>query len=1587
MKHALRNLAAMLAATATLCMGLAAPAYADEADGTQQQAQAGQAAVQADPSPQSQADTRPRGTGDPTAPDVNIHDMLDSDAAYVSRLRLTGMVTGTAPFDADDARGDDSGPDNPIVRSFDTVAYNYEYTVTPDDTMTYYRRARVGFRFELPYPKSMVTFDPDSMGWVDTTKGFEPKSTIETINGVRTQVFTCYRLLEPTSSSPTTVPGTSSINLAVKVAGAPNGYRFHPIVKAWAQPNDRQHRTAQDTPKDVTVSAKMGLNLTVGNLSRRSQGRFDFSADGTAVNHEKGRVRGLAYGLTMNLTTRNHDLSKGLKGLEMPQGPISFDVKLSNVFNDEGSAARHPAERKWQPLLWNWGPVSAGQQTIRYPTRNIYDWDFRGTPLIRQGQQPWAITQTMGDDGVTLHVTVNDWMGDPLQFAKLDRNDKFGDRACSGVWMDGGCNAWQVGALSTQLFTIIVPTYEGDTSVAKYYGGRDQTLNLAVSDANMNATSLTGDRLPTAADNSNQTTTSDDRLAATEVVRSSGSFIQRILYTSCDGDSTGTCTSGMDGLNWTHDWQDSTDSGLQGQRANIGMQPSFYQPVSGLPVGIMGLAKIDPTVMQFTPQHMKHSSWKSWGDITRDTPPPTVYYATKKDGTAWVSDDEQRKAGIGDLDYWNSMGEAGKHGTIVAALFVSNDAAASRDNTARLDYFARFNAKIRDDAPVGAVGQITGVTVAWKRSDVERLAGLDPETASDKAWADWAAKQDFLRLFRNGTRPSMYYDGSNYEKAVYDENGYADGGTGGNNRGDSLLVVGENPRIGVTISQTAASGGVKSIYDLDKEQRIVDWRVSLNATTGRNGSGDDYTTDLYATVTLPRGLAYVSGSSHLDGTYTEHTPEQGIVSGGTRVEPQAVANADGTTTLKWTVNGVRADGSTRNLRFSTMIGNAADPDHDARNNDSYMVEASIMSKRNKAKPDKGAGTIASATIKVSRTHASALATRANPLLNDIASPLGFSNMLANFSNDAKPDPYAVDVMPYTGSGSPSKYEGSYALTGLKATGANGADLGDAAFWFTTDTRYRTMDAVKITRQQVESWHKAVFDPTTGVVTIPAGYGRPVAWGFTAPGLPANARIDFTMTLTPAGNKSGSMYVNRWADGDNKVDAVTQAVEREASGIAWYDYAHDGIRQTTDMLLPGVHVTLTDADGNAVRSLNGGDLTTLTGRDGSWRLTGIPAGQGYRLRFTPADGTDWRKLAVTVKDAKDASEANDSDTDPETDANGLTAGVITLNEFPAAGDMTSVLYSDPNEDHGLTGRLSPETPVMLTASKSLAGRPGNKWLDGESYTANITAVGKAPADALPKTVTFTNGKPVALNVRTDSFALPGTYRYEVRESKGTRGGVTYDTAVWTITVTVTDDPATLKRHITATAATGGRTGTAIVFRNTYTPADIPVTLNASKKLIGPGSQDVKPVAGRYTFQLLDADGSLLQSATNKADGSITFQPIRFTAKDLDGRQSVSRDYLIVEKDTCGPTCKADTTVHRAHVTIADADDGRLAATVSYDGKTDAPVFRNTVTPLTTLPLTGGRLDGPMPIAYALLLAGMLAMGTAIHSRRRHGAHCA
>ncbi len=218
MKPGLRKVAALILASATLFgsgASAVSAAYADDTTmGTSTRIQAepdvktttggDEAGTGADEQSGTgaPAQSAPQADAGQAAPDVTVHDMLDTDSATVSRLRLIDRITGTAPFDADNARGDDKDETNDIVRSYDTVTYDYEYTLTPDSTMDYYRRTRVGFRFELPYPKDKVTFDAEKMGWVDHTPGYEPKLTTETIDGTVTQVYTCYRLLEPTSQSP-----------------------------------------------------------------------------------------------------------------------------------------------------------------------------------------------------------------------------------------------------------------------------------------------------------------------------------------------------------------------------------------------------------------------------------------------------------------------------------------------------------------------------------------------------------------------------------------------------------------------------------------------------------------------------------------------------------------------------------------------------------------------------------------------------------------------------------------------------------------------------------------------------------------------------------------------------------------------------------------------------------------------------------------------------------------------------------------------------------------------------------------------------------------------------------------------------------------------------------------------------------------------------------------------------------------------------------------------------------------------------------------------------------------------------------------
>lgn len=1503
------------------------------------------------------AQSAPQADTGQAAPDVTVHDMLDTDSAAVSRLRLTDRITGTAPFDKDNERGDDKDENNDIVRSYDTVTYDYEYTLTPDSTMDYYRRTRVGFRFELPYPKDKVTFDAEKMGWVDHTPGYEPKLTTETINGTVTQVYTCYRLLEPTSQSPTVNPGTGSIGLSVAVKGAPHGYRFHPTVKAWpawdaSNPtNTGTHKRAEDTPEDVTVSAKLNLNVRMVNYGNVDRGVFDFSSGAAnAPNRTEGKVTGLGLGIALVTEMRWPDRTKGLKGLEAPSGRITYRLRLSNQYSDDTKiGTKHPMERRWQPLLYDYGHIDnedskygrtfAWMGDLRYQAPGVAD-RADGNDRVARGDT--TITTTTGGQGTDVTVSFDGY--DTSVFPIHNKLNGTHNK-CSTDYMTSDCSTMQVGAIHTDVLQFVTPTSRDGRTVAQYYGNVDQTANITMDDMGLTATGVSGDRLATAEDNSNQAATGDDHAGSAVTVRTPGTYSTRIRYTHWNN-SMSWNDAGTSG-DWTMpDRVNGSDSLIQGSKLRLQIGHNIIINSEGdAEVMGMGLVKLDPNSIEPVDDHpdtqptIPMNVW-TWGARAAKRGNAIPYwYAVKKDGTNWKDYREQRDTKISGLDYYPTLNEAKRHGTIVGMLFEDHNTVDPTGTSFNRTFtpIVALPARILDTARIGTVAPIVAETAYWTRNSLARTANLNAD-ASDAQWQQWSdSLATRLPEYANSVKPDLTYSGDTYRPATFDENGaYQGGDTADTLKGDSLYVAGETPHIAKQVAQTNEAGNAKTVYDLDKEQRTVDWKLTATADTSTTTDGGQYTTDYIITDTLPKGLTYVDGSMTVGGQYSQHTPDKGTVTGGTPVTPTIVVNKDGTTTMTIRVNGARADSGTQTvIHYSTTIGDASDPDHDVRNNDSFTNHASIRSKRNMAPPLAPKAQIADMTVRVSRTRATALATRADPLLNDINRPLGYRNMLGNFSKDEKTDPYAVDVMPYRGLNQ-SNYHGDYVMAGLTVKAGAGASMNGVKVYFTTDQKWRNVDATKITREQVTQWTEATVNATTGKVTIPDGYSKPVAWAFTSPSLPANARYDFSLSIKPTGNKAADSYVNRWADGDNTVDAVTQVVERKVNGVAWFDTNHDGIRQDSDRLLADVNVTLVDGNGGTVTSVDGKPCTATTDRNGHYEIGSIPAGSGFKLRFTPKTGTAWHGQNVTVKNAKDASEATDSDSDREDDSHGnMVAGVITLKPFPALDEMTSAVYEDPNEDHGMSGTLMPATPATFKAVKVLDGRPNGAWTDRDRYVADITALDGAPANAVPSTITFADNRTQTLQINSNAFAKEGVYRYQVRERRGDNPGVAYDSRTWILTVTVTDDLTTFTRRITANTTCDGVQSDAIQFTNTYKAQPVSVRFRARKTLADPDHTGVRLQAGQYEFTCVEdkTGGQVGTAKTNDQRGDVLFDAISYT-------RPGTYDYTIRETPGDRGGVTYDAARHHVRVTVTDNGEGQLLADVKYDGGTAIPEFTNT-----------------------------------------------
>ena len=224
--------------------------------------------------------------------------------------------------------------------------------------------------------------------------------------------------------------------------------------------------------------------------------------------------------------------------------------------------------------------------------------------------------------------------------------------------------------------------------------------------------------------------------------------------------------------------------------------------------------------------------------------------------------------------------------------------------------------------------------------------------------------------------------------------------------------------------------------------------------------------------------------------------------------------------------------------------------------------------------------------------------------------------------------------------------------------------------------------------------------------------------------------------------------------------------------------------------------------------------------------------------------------------------------------------------------------------------------------------GTKFVEGTESTDQVftfalyetdetfaAAEGAAPLQSVSTSGTITGSQDYTFAELT--YTAEGTHYYVVKETVAEEApGFTYDTTVYEITVTVTDDG---NGNLVAKADVDEK---ALDFTNTYA-AEGTLSLEAVKTMADPAD-----TLGTFQFEVKDENGNTVATASNGADGRILFQNIvTYTAADA----GKTFTYTVSEVQPEKPDGYVyDTKVYTVNVTVADNGDGTLKVDAVIDG---------------------------------------------------------
>nr|WP_308457361.1 FctA domain-containing protein [Streptococcus oralis] len=235
----------------------------------------------------------------------------------------------------------------------------------------------------------------------------------------------------------------------------------------------------------------------------------------------------------------------------------------------------------------------------------------------------------------------------------------------------------------------------------------------------------------------------------------------------------------------------------------------------------------------------------------------------------------------------------------------------------------------------------------------------------------------------------------------------------------------------------------------------------------------------------------------------------------------------------------------------------------------------------------------------------------------------------------------------------------------------------------------------------------------------------------------------------------------------------------------------------------------------------------------------------------------------------------------------------------AGELVATV-TDNNPTFTNTYKAA-STTVNITAKKVLEG----KALEAGKYEFELKEGDKVIGTA-------TNAADGTVAFAGIEYKEAGDHTYTISEKAGNEAGVTYDTATHKVTVKVVDNGA---GKLVATVTDNNPT-----FTNTYVASSTQVNLTAKKVLNGK-----KELAeGQFKFELKEGN-EVIETATNAADGTVTFKAIKYAA-------AGEHTYTITEVKGDDENIKYDENSYEVTVTVTDNGAGQLVTTVTGNNPT-------------------------------------------------------